>query len=524
VTSNQVGTRTLLRGNFALSAEQWCHEAGWNDRVLFHVADGEVTHGQLYDLAARTGSVLAQLGAGPGSHVLMVMADSVEFAAVFLGALRIGAVPVTVNPLLTPAEHAAYLEDVRPAVVVADAELAARFPATPLLVADDIVGQAAAAQPAAAASLPDGAPGYVQFTSGTTGRPKGAVHSQPDILTYYAAVADGVYRIGCDDVFLCVSKMFFAYGLPTSLFHPLLSGASAVLIRGRPTSATVARLCQRHGVTILLSVPTFFADLLDTAPASAFITMRIAVSGGEPLLRHLKERAEQLLGAAMVNHLGSTEVGHGFVGDLPGAYRAGAAGRALPPYRVEVRDEHGNPVPLGEQGIVWVSGPTLLARYLNQPKLTESVKVGDWFRSGDMGVLDADGYLRLGGRADDIEIVSGHKLWPGEIEAVLGRHPAVITVAVVGEIDERGASRLHALVVPRAGTDIGAHLAEELVAMARDGLAPFKVPRRFTFVDELPRTPTGKLQRFRLRQDLPAFVGDRPSFARSSATVVEVTT
>jgi fatty-acyl-CoA synthase/fatty acid CoA ligase FadD22 len=500
--------------------EAQAHANGWLGRPALHADGRSVTHAQVHDLVARTGALLRSLGVGQGDRVLIVAADSVEFAAAFLGALRIGAVPAMVNPLLTPREHHVFVEDVSPAAVIIDAALADRFAgAGPgLLLTEELVGRAAALDPAPPAILAPDAPGYVQYTSGTTGQPKGAVHRQRDELAYYQAVAEGVYGLRSDDVTLCVSRMFFAYGLPSSVLHPLMSGSSAVILKERPTPEVVTDLCARHGVTILLSVPTFLANLVDRDRAEAFRTVRFGVSGGEPLLPRLKADAEALLGCPVLNHLGSTEVGHGYAGDVAGSYRAGTCGRAFPPYRVAVRDAGDQQLPTGEQGLVWVSGPSLMLEYLNKPAETATTLVNGWLRSGDLGVLDEDGYLALGGRADDMEIVSGYKIWPGEVEAVLAQHEAVSVSVVIGETQERGSTVLRALVIARTDVTPDQRLVDELVALAQGQLAPFKVPRVFTFVDELPRTATGKLQRFRLRQDLTHFVADRPTFTRVSQT------
>lgn len=503
-----------MTGNLVSVIEARAAAHGWLDRRLL-VADGAVhTHGEVLDLAARTATVLDSHGVREGDRVLIAAADSLAFAVAFLGGIRLGAVPVTVNRGLTAAEHAAFVEDARPALAVVDGEIEAHVADAPRVVpASSLVDQSRAAAPTPVHEVHENAPAYVQYTSGTTGRPKGAVHRHADPLVYFDAVARGVYDMRPDDVVLCVSKMFFAYGLPSSLLHPLLSGASAVLWRARPTPAVVTELCRQHAVTILLTVPTFYAGLVDAGERDAFRTLRIAVSGGEPLLARLRADAEALLGCPVLNHLGSTEVGHGYVGDLVDDHRPGTTGRAIAPYRVEVRDDDGAALPPGQEGVVWVKGPTLMTEYLGKPEETAAVLVDGWLRSGDLGVLDADSYLTLAGGADDIEMVSGHKVWPGEIEGVIGEHPAVQSVAVVGDVGERG-SVLRALVIPRPGHSGDQALVDELVLRARERLAPFKVPRLFTFVDDLPRTATGKLQRFRLRRELATFASDERTIRR----------
>ncbi len=505
----------LVGGNLAATLEVLAHDRGWLERPLLRCGEGQYSFGEVLDRAARLATLLGERGVRPGDRVLVAAADSVGLATAFLGTLRMGAVAVTVNPALTATDHATLLADAGPALVVADEAVAARFSAAPrVVVTDDITRAIADLAPSVAAPLGTDEPAYVQYTSGTTGRPKGAVHRHADPLTYFDAVADAVYGLGPDDVVFCVSKMFFAYGLPSSLLHPMLAGCSAVLERERPTPALARARCAEHGVTVLLSVPTFFAALVDEGHAEDLRSVRLAISGGEPLRPLLRQSVEAFLGCPILNHLGSTEIGHGYVSDLVADRRDGTAGRALPPYQVEVRDSSGTAVPPGTEGQVWVTGPTLMLGYLGQPEQTAAALVDGWLRSGDLGVLDEDGFLTLAGRADDIEIVSGYKIWPGEVESALGRHEAVSAVAVVGQVDEDRGSVLHAVVVCRAGVEGDQALVDELVAVARDALAPFKVPRRYTFVDELPRTATGKLQRFRLRAEAPALTAGATTFAR----------
>jgi fatty-acyl-CoA synthase/fatty acid CoA ligase FadD22 len=323
-------------------------------------------------------------------------------------------------------------------------------------------------------------------------------------LVYFDAFAGPALHLGTDDVVLSVSKMYFAYGLGNSLFFPLLSGCEAVLHPDRPTPEVIHHLAERHSITVLFSVPTFYAHLLRAGQSQGFASLRVAVSAGEALVTNLAERARQFLGCPILDGLGSTEVGQTFVSNTVEDWRDGTVGRALPPYEIAVRDPQGRDLGPGHVGTLWVHGPTVMLEYLHKPEATAAVKVGDWLCTGDLAVLDADGFLHHRGRVDDLEMAGGISVAPREIEEVLCVHPAVSEVAVAAVRAPDGASVLKAFVVlaPAASPDAAVTLEAveaELIVSARDRLAPYKVPRSVIFVDALPRTATGKLRRFVLR-------------------------
>jgi acyl-coenzyme A synthetase/AMP-(fatty) acid ligase len=282
------------------------------------------------------------------------------------------------------------------------------------------------------------------------------------------------------------------------LFFPLLAGCRAVLHAAHPRPDDIAELVRARGVTVLFSVPTFYAHLVAAGRSEAFATVRAAVSAGESLNPALAQRARTLLGCPVLDGLGSTEVGQTFTSNTLQEWRDGTVGRALPPYRVCVRDARGRTLGPGRPGVLWVSGPTLPLGYLGRATPGDPGEGGEWLCTGDRAAIDRDGFVRLRGRADDIEMVGGISVSPVEIEAVLSRHPGVTEVAVAGVVGPDGASRLAAFVVPAPGGPTVA-IVEEVTALARAELAPFKVPRSVTLVDALPRTPTGKLRRFVLR-------------------------
>jgi fatty acid CoA ligase FadD22 len=484
--------------------------SGWLDRTAFLVEGRRHSHGEVHDGAARTATLLARQGVRPGDRVLIALPDGIEFAWAFLGAARLGAIAVPVNPQLAAADHAVMAEDATPSTVVCGAELAGRFTGSaPVLAAEGLAAQIRTAEPAPAAPVAPETPAYAQFTSGTTGRPKAALHRHRDLEVYFQAFARRALQVRQDDVLFSASKLYFAYGLGNSLAFPLLSGASAVLHPGRPRPGDVGALLERHQPSILFAVPTLYANLLasfsDGRPPTR--NLRLCVSAGEALLPALAERVRAGFGCLVLDGLGSTEVGQTFVSNTPDAWRDGTVGRALPPYQVEVRgdgetgDEAGQ-CPPGEQGVLWVKGPTVLLGYWNNPEASSAVLHSGWLRSGDLAVTDGDGFVRMAGRADDIENVGGISLAPAEIERLLATHNGVTEVAVAAVRNQRGASHLRAFVV--AGPAHGdaatrAALEAELLALCRAELTAFKVPRAVTFLEALPRTPTGKLRRFMLR-------------------------
>lgn len=489
----------MTAANLAGVLEARAVEGGWSGDVAFVVGDRVFTHARVHDGASRAASLLAGLGAERGDRVLVVLPDGVEFAWVFLGAIRLGAVAVPVNPRLTVADHRHAATDSGARIVVCGEDVADRFPGRVVVPVEGLESALAARPPHPPVDVAAGEGAYAQYTSGTTGAPKAALHAHGHPLVYFEAFARQAIAIDRGDVALSVSKLYFAYGLGNSLFFPLLAGCRAVLHPGHPRSDDVAELVRRHGVTVLFSVPSFYAHLVAGGRSEAFGSVRVAVSAGEALGVALAERTRAFLGCPVLDGIGSTEVGQTFASNTLARWCDGTVGQALAPYGVSVRDERGRALPAGEVGALWVRGPTVLLEYLGQPEATAAVRRGEWLCTGDRAELDPDGFVRLHGRSDDVELVGGMCVSPVEIEAVLSRHPAVTEIAVAGVVGPDGGSRLVAFVVPAPGAGPAETVRAELVALARAELAPFKVPRSVAFVEALPRTPTGKLRRFVLR-------------------------
>ncbi|MFI6531639.1 AMP-binding protein [Nonomuraea sp. NPDC050547] len=487
-------------GNCAAHLAALARREGWWELPAFHTPGRSYTHGEVHTLAAGAASVLAGHGVRPGDRVLIALGDGIAWVSAFLGAARLGAVAVPVNPGLTADDHAFMAADCRARLVVGDDHLAGRFGGRAVLADERLTALAASAPAGPVRSVSGRAPLYAQYTSGTTGTPKAALHRHADLARYMRAAGTGVTGVTRDDVTLSISKMFFAYGLGNALVFPLFSGSSAVLLPHRAVPGDLAEAVARHRVTLLYGVPTAYASLLADCPPDPFSTVRLAVSAGEPLPAQLGERARDLLGAPVLDQLGSTEAGHAFCSNTAWSDEPGTIGRPLPGYEVALRDKNGALVTLG-RGEIWVRGDAVMIEYLGRPEQTARALRGGWLRTGDLAEYVDGGALKHCGRADDMEMVGGITVSPIEIERVLAEHPAVAEVAVAVVRDERGAGRLRAYVV--LGVEDGpgaAGLEDELIGLARRRLAPYKVPRSVEVRPALPRTPTGKLRRFAVRE------------------------
>jgi 4-hydroxybenzoate adenylyltransferase len=486
--------------NAAAQLAELAARRGWNDRPAFHTRERSFSHGEVHDIAARLASVLAERGVDPDRPVLIALPDGIEWVVSFLAVARLGALAVTVNPDLPEQDHQLMLEKTEASLVLCAAELAGHFSGADVLEGSELLPLARgrawrAPQPV----LPE-APLYAQFTSGTTGEPKAAVHCHSHLEGYYRAVGERALEIRPSDVALSISKLYFAYGFGNAFVFPLFSGSSAVLVEERPAPDQVEALVARHLVSILYAVPSAYARLLDASDASPYSSVRAAISAGEPLRTALAVRINELLGAPVLEQLGSTEAGHAFCANSVATNEPGTVGRPTAGYRVELRDSEGQPVAPGLQGEMFVSGPTLMREYLNLPGATAEVVRDGWLRTHDLAVCRPSGAYEHCGRTDDMEMVGGITVSPLEIERVLGEHPAVADVGVASVVNGEGASSLHAYVVTPLGASERAGLRDQLASLARERLAAFKVPREIHVVEQLPRTATGKLRRFVLRR------------------------
>ncbi|MBC6458251.1 AMP-binding protein [Actinomadura sp. HBU206391] len=501
-----------MEGNLAWALAERAALYGWRDRPLFHADEATYTHGQVHDAAARAAAVLHRAGIRRGQRVLIALPDTIGFATALLAAMRLGAVAVLVGPEQAPERHARALSDAEPvAVVCDDGELADRLGASRvhgrprvLTAADLAGGHGPTPDPE---PLPPGAPAYVQYTSGTSGPPKGAVHRHSDPETHFYAMALGALGMGADDVMFSVAKACSPYGLGNTIFFPMFCGAAAILWPDRPTVRGVVRQARRHRPTVLFAVPAFYARLavalgIGGAAESdrpAFSFLRAAASAAEPLPPSLTDRIETAIGCPLLDGFGTAEVGHTFVSNTVTRRRRGTLGVVLDPYEISVRAEHGGETAIGERGVLHVRGPSVPTEYLGGTGSIGDVQDAQgWLRTGDLVHVDADGFVHHHGRVEDLETVGGDVVTPLEIERVLGAHPAVSEVAVAGRDGEEDA--LWAFVVLMAGHPPSTALESDLVGLARARLPSPAVPRSVRFVSALPRTPAGKLHRAALRR------------------------
>jgi len=475
--------------------------AGDGGRVAIRERDRSITYAQLLDRVGRASAGLRELGLRSEERVLLVMLDGLDFVATFLGAMRIGAVPLPLNPLLPVRDlaHAAVDSRARVAVVSgARAAIAEELrEGAPELTQVVVDVPEAGTDPGPFATWED-SPGFWLCTSGTTGRPKLAMHRHVDVRLTVEGYAREVLQLSAADRCFSIAPLFHAYGLGNSLTFPLAAGATAILEPTRPpTPKLVAEIVRLQKPTVFFAVPTFYAALLAAnLPRSTFASLRLAVSAGEPLPAELYVRFHERFGVEILDGIGSTELTHIYISNRPGRVVPGSTGTPVGGYRIRLEDEDGNDVLPGEPGHLSVAGASLATGYWCRTDATRERFHGEWYRTGDMYSCSADGYYTYLGRADDMLKVAGEWVSPAEVEGVLAEHPDVLEAAVVGEPVD-ALTRPVAFVVALPGRTID---EVELVEFCRARLAGFKRPRRVVLVDELPKTVTGKIQRALVRE------------------------
>ncbi|MGH7356939.1 MAG: benzoate-CoA ligase family protein [Candidatus Rokuibacteriota bacterium] len=485
---------------------------GRGSRVAFRHAGASTTYGDLADDLARAAGALAALGVEPEQRVLLALDDSPRFAAAFWGIAKLGAVAVPVNTLMTAEEYEFLLADSRARVAVVEASVAPRVLAVrercphlrEVVVADrlgDLLARATPMREAAPTVADDIV--YWGYTSGSTGKPKAAVHSHADFVAAADLVGVGVFGLGPDDRTFSASKMFFAFGLGNSLYFPARVGASSVLVLERMDAHRAFETIAAERPTVFFAVPTLYARMLavDDAEAKYDLTsLRFCVSSGEALPPAIFDAWADRFGLELVEVVGSTEALHDFIANRPGEARRGSAGRVVPGFEARIEDDAGRPVPDGTVGHLLIKGPTTAPYYWNRRERTRATMLGEWLRTGDMFARDADGWFTFAGRSDDMLKVAGQWVAPAEVEALLCEHSGVLEAGVVGIEDAHGLVRPRAFVVLKDGWKP----TEDVRRAIRDVVArrapAYKVPAELEFVADLPKTATGKVQRFRLRQ------------------------
>jgi benzoate-CoA ligase len=499
---------------------------GRGGRIAIECEDQRVTYSQLSDSVNRLGNALGgTLDVRMEERVLLLLPDIPEFAYGFFAAIKIGAVPVPVNTLLRTNDYEFLLNDTRARVAITSESLLPLIQQIPrerlaFLKSVVVVGAATegglsfsellashSADLAPAATCADDVAFWL-YSSGSTGLPKACIHLQHDMVTATEQYARNVLDIRESDRFFSVAKLFFAYGLGNALYFPLAVGATAILWPGSPSPRNVCDVIARYRPTLFFSVPSNYAALIDyCAKNSGFdlSSIRLGVSAGEALPASLCECFTNRFRFEILDGIGSTEALHIFVSNSPGHVRYGSSGRAVPGCDVKILDDHGQPVLTGEMGNLWVKSDSVCAGYWNRHHRTKQTIQGHWISTGDKFHQDGDGYYWFDGRADDMLKVSGVWVSPSEIESVLVEHSAVAEVAVVANKDKDGLIKPVAWAVLKAGFIGNAELAAALQEFVVSRLPNYKRPRRVEFVSELPKTATGKIQRFKLRQNSPNF-------------------
>jgi len=515
--------------------------AGRGDRVAYIDDRGSCTYAELARRVNRFASSLAGLGLRREERVLLCMLDTIDWPVAFLGSIKAGVVPVAVNTLLRPHDYDYMLRDSRAAALFVSQALLPSFEES-IGSIDTLRTVVVSSAPGTGGKLPSeryvdfdalletgsdafecadtvaDEPCFWLYSSGSTGSPKGTVHVHSSPIETAELYARPVLGIREDDLVFSAAKLFFAYGLGNGLTFPMSVGATTVLMAERPTpeavfkrltgEAPAALAASGRRPTIFYGVPTLYAGMLASPsfPAASQLSLRVATSAGEALPEGIGTTFTERTKVEILDGIGSTEMLHIFLSNQSGTVRYGTTGKPVPGYTLKLVGDDGQEVGDGEVGDLYINGPSAAAQYWNQREKTRDTFQGVWTRSGDKYQRDADGYYTYAGRSDDMMKVSGQYVSPFEVESAVASHPMVLEAAVVGSRDSDGLLKPKAFVVlkePSRATDA---LAQELKAHVKDRLAPFKYPRWIEFVDELPKTATGKIQRYRLR-DREGFTG-----------------
>jgi benzoate-CoA ligase family protein len=506
--------------NFAADILKRNLDAGRSRKIAFVDHRGSYSYGELAERVQRFAHALATLGIRQEERILICLTDTIDWPTAFLGAIKAGVVPVPVNTLLTEDDYAFMLADSRARLLVVSEELYPRF-AKAMAASKDLAhvlvsgdnahahlrfADALAAAKTEAMTAPTTRDDmcFWLYTSGSTGKPKGAVHTHADLKLTDDLYAGPILGITENDICYSVAKLFFAYGLGNALTFPMSAGATTVLLPARPTPDLVADLLKKHGVTIFYAVPTFYAAFLASpaAPARTDVKLRRCVSAGEALPQDVGRRWSERYGVDILDGIGSTEMLHIFLTNRPGEVKYGTSGKPIAGYDLRLVDDDGKIVTTrGEMGELQVRGPTSAMMYWNNREQSRTTFLGEWTRSGDKYVEDENGYFVYCGRRDDMLKVSGMYVSPFEVEGALQSHPDVLEAAVVGWPDDEKLIKPKAFVVLKSADKASADFARMLQDHCRKSLAMYKYPRWIEFRTELPKTATGKIQRFKLRAE-----------------------
>lgn len=493
--------------------------AGRADKAAFIDRDGSHTYGDLAARVNRFGNALLGLSVRLEERIACCLIDTIDFPTAFFGAMKVGAVPVMINTLLTADNYRFILNDCRARVLVISAELYPIFapiikdlPAIEhVVVSGGEAGgharmaeiMADAADTLAAASTGRDDVGFWLYSSGSTGQPKGVKHLHASLMYTARLYGQPVLDIDADDVVFSAAKLFFAYGLGNGISFPMSVGATTVLFNGRPTPDAIMDTIRAHQPTIFYGVPTLYAAILanpenrgDTASAR----LRLAVSAGEPLPADIGQRWQERFGCPVLDGVGSTEMLHIYVSNRVDDLRYGTSGKPVPGYAIRLVDEHGNDIPDGEIGEMLVRGPSMAEGYWNRREKSLNTFVGPWMWTGDKYLHVDGGYYQYAGRSDDMFKSGGNWVSPFDVESALIGHPAVLEAGVIPRADDSGNLKPMAYVVLAEGIKPSEGLSDELKKHVKARIEVWKYPRWIEFTDTLPKTATGKIQRFKLRE------------------------
>ncbi len=488
--------------------------------------DQEISYGQVAEMVNRTGHALRDLGLQMEQRVLLLLLDCPQFPAAFFGGMKIGAVPIPTNTLMKPADYRYFLNDSRAVFAIVSEPLltllepvrsqchylqqiivVSQQPGGPndlalkskgYLLFHELLETASPELEAVATSRDDAA--FWLYSSGTTGFPKGAVHLHRDMVYCTEYYARGILNMTENDLTFSVAKLFFAYGLGNGLYFSFGVGGSTILHPGRPEPLKLFEITSRLKPTLFFGVPTAYAAMLSQPGEFDMSSVRSGVSAGEALPKAVWERFEKRFGVEILDGIGSTEVLHIFVSNRPDDIRPGSTGKVVPGYEAKIVDETGREVEPNEEGQLMIKGQSTCAYYWNKWDKTRETILGEWIRTGDKYHQDEDGYYWYHGRSDDMIKAGGIWVSPLEVENALIEHPAVQETGVVGRMDGDELLKPCAFVVVKSGYEAGPALEQELKQFVKDKIAVYKYPRWIVFVNMLPRTATGKLQRFKLRE------------------------
>jgi benzoate-CoA ligase family protein len=500
--------------------------AGKGERIAIRMGRDQWTYTQVAEGANRLGNALRALGVEIEQRVAVLLYDSPQFAFAFFGAIKIGAVPIPTNTLLRPQDYQYMLEDSRARVLIVEADLwthiahlrrelpflrhvvvvrrdGAAMPEGAVLDFDALLAGARPSLAPAPTTRDDAA--FWLYSSGSTGFPKGCVHLQHDMHCCVELYAKPILGITPDDVTFSAAKLFFAYGLGNGLYFPLAVGGTAIHYPGRVTAESAFQVISEQRPTIFFGVPTLYAAMLalpDAAQRFDTSSLRLCVSAGEALPADLFSRWRDRFGVEILDGIGSTEILHIFISNRRGQVVPGSSGSLVPGYEAAIVDEHGQRVPQGEIGNLLIAGDSICSQYWNKHERSQNTFFGAWIQTGDKYYQDEQGHFWYCGRSDDMLKVSGQWVSPVEVEAALSAHPSVLEAAVVGRADADGLIKPHAFVVLQSGVVPSDELSVALQQHVKTVLTPVKYPRWIEFVPELPKTATGKIQRYILRQQV----------------------